>query len=139
MGKHQVYASEPPPPQRLRRTCAIYFTGVIKALLAIVALLAGGWMIIDGVHVLICGKYIGPEKPGPWSALFSRLGVNPFHLGPLFIVLGALWLACLAATLLGYTWGRWAAAVVAVASLWYLPLGTMLSLAYLGLLYFAKF
>ena len=110
----------------------------MKILFALVGLLAGGWMIVDGVHVMLRGKYIGPEKPGPWSVPFTKLGIDPFRLGPMFIGLGALWLICLVAVLSGQAWGKYAAAAVAIASLWYLPLGTILSLVYIVLLYFIR-
>jgi hypothetical protein len=92
-------------------------------------------MIFDGVHVLARGKYFGPPRPGPWSIPFERLGVNPFSLGPLFITLGTLWFVFAVAALAGQPWGRAGAAIVAIASLWYFPLGTILSLIYLALLY----
>src|SRR5215213_6595094 len=104
---------------------------VTKLLLPLVGALAGGWMIFDGVHVLLRGKYFGPEKPGPWSIPFTRLGIDPFRLGPLFILLGVLWLVFLIGTLSGQAWGWYGAMVIAIASLWYLPLGTVLSLVYI--------
>jgi hypothetical protein len=107
-----------------------------RLLAGLVAALAGGWMVFDGVHVMLRGKYFGPERPGPWSIPFVRLGVDPFALGPLFIVLGAAWLVCLVALLSGQAWGWWGAVIVAVASLWYFPLGTVLALVYLALLWF---
>jgi hypothetical protein len=111
---------------------------ILKLAMAVVSLLAGGWMIFDGVHVLARGRYFGPDRPGPWSIPFARLGVNPLALGPLFIGLGLLWLVFTAAALSGHGWGRVGGAIVAVASLWYFPLGTMLSLVYLALLYAAR-
>jgi hypothetical protein len=108
---------------------------ILKLFMALIALLAGGWMVFDGVHVLARGKYFGPERPGPWSVPFERAGVNPFALGPLFVTLGVLWLVFAAAALGGHAWGRTGAAIVAVASLWYFPLGTILALVYLVLLY----
>ena len=110
----------------------------MKILLALVGLLAGGWMIVDGVHVMLRGKYIGPAKPGPWSVPFVKMGVDPFRLGPMFVGLGTLWLIFLIATITGQRWGKYGAAAVAVASLWYLPVGTILSLAYLAILYFTR-
>ena len=108
---------------------------ILKLSMAVVAVLAGGWMIFDGVHVLLRGKYFGPERPGPWSIPFTRLGINPSSLGPLFIALGVLWLV-FAIGAIGYRgWGRTGGAIIAVASLWYFPLGTVLSLIYLLLLY----
>jgi hypothetical protein len=123
----------------MSRVVILGIAGGGKIALAAVGLLAGGWMIIDGIHVMLRGKYIGPEKPGPWSALFVKLGVDPFRLGPMFIALGVLWLVFLAATLADQTWGKYGAAAIAIASLWYLPLGSVLSLAYLLLLYFTQF
>src|SRR5438046_1304060 len=99
---------------------------------ALTGLLAGGWMLFDGMHVLFRGKYFGTEKPGPWSIPFVRLGIDPFRLGPLFILFGILWLVFLLATLYGQTWGWYASLALALASLWYFPLGTFLSLLYIG-------
>jgi hypothetical protein len=103
----------------------------------LIAALAGGWMVFDGIHVVLRGKYFGPGKPGPWSTVFTKLGVDPFVLGPVFITLGVAWLTCLVAISGGKTWGWYGGAVVAVATLWYLPLGTILSLAYLAVFYVA--
>ena len=108
---------------------------ILKLAMSVVALLAGGWMIFDGIHVFVRGKYFGPERPGPWSVPFARLGINPFSLGPLFVILGALWLVFAVAALAGRGWGRTSGTAVAIASLWYFPLGTILSLIYLVLLY----
>jgi hypothetical protein len=108
---------------------------LVRTLIVLVAALAGGWMIFDGLHVLVRGKYFGPERPGPWSVPFARAGINPLALGPVFIALGVCWLVFLAAMLGGRTWGRYGAAAVAIASLWYFPLGTMLAAIYLGLLW----
>lgn len=100
-----------------------------------VALLAGGWMLFDGIHVILRGKYFGPEKPGPWSGMFVSLGINPFRLGPMFIGFGVAWLVCLMAIWLGLPWGRTVGILIAVATLWYLPLGTVLSVIYIALLW----
>src|SRR3954469_24887119 len=109
-----------------------------KLPIMLVGLLAGGWMIIDGAHVMLRGKYIGPDKPGPWSVPFVRAGIDPFRLGPLFVAMGVLWLVFLAANLSGQRWGWYGGVIVAIASLWYVPLGTLLSLIYLCLLYFER-
>jgi len=39
-------------------------------------------MLLDGIYVMLKGKYVGPEKPGPWSTLFYKLKVDVFNLGP---------------------------------------------------------
>jgi hypothetical protein len=108
---------------------------IIKVIVSLIAVLTGGWMIFDGIYVLTTGKYFGPEKPGPWSDLVSVIGVNPFDLGIPFIILGVLWLLFLVGLLLNQSWSWYGAVIVAVATLWYLPVGTVLSVLYIGLLF----
>ena len=107
----------------------------LKIIAAIIAVIAGGWMIFDGVHVMVRGKYFGPDKPGPWSIAWAKMGVDALRLGPVFVGLGLLWMVFLVALLAGQKWGWYGAAVVAVATLWYLPVGTVLSVIYLVLLW----
>ena len=108
---------------------------VTKIIASLIALLVGGWMIFDGVHVLRTGKYFGPEKPGPWSDVVASIGLDPFRFGIPFIVLGLLWLLFLSAMLLQQSWAWYAALLTAILTLWYLPVGTILSLLYIVLLW----
>jgi hypothetical protein len=108
---------------------------IAKIITSLIALLVGGWMIFDGIYVLATGKYFGPEKPGLWSDLIGAIGVDPFKLGPLFIAFGLLWLFFLTAMLLRQSWGWQAARFTAFLTLWYLPVGTVLSLLYILLLF----
>lgn len=91
-------------------------------------------MIFDGIHVLAAGKYFGPEKPGPWSHLVASVGLNPLSLGVPFIGLGLFWLLSHSAMLLRQSWGWYAAMLTAILTLWYLPVGTALSVLYIVLL-----
>jgi hypothetical protein len=43
---------------------------IVKGIIAFIAPLLGGWMMFDGSHLLIYGKFFGPEKPGPWRHRF---------------------------------------------------------------------
>lgn len=106
-----------------------------KVIVSIIALITGGWMIFDGVHVLSTGKYFGPEKPGLWSDVISYVGGDPFRLGFPFIAFGVLWLLFLAAMLLHQQWGWYGALLIAILTLWYLPVGTALSVMYIVLLF----
>ena len=108
---------------------------VARIMISLVALLVGGWMIFDGTHVLTTGKYFGPEKPGPWSDLVSLVGLDPFRFGVPFIVLGALWLLFLGLMLLHQTWAWYGALLTAVATLWFLPVGTVFSVLYIVMLF----
>lgn len=108
----------------------------VKVVLSVIALLVGGWMIFDGLHVLTTGRYFGPEKPGPWSDVVAAAGLDPFGFGATFIVLGFLWLLSLAAVLrLRQPQAWYAALLTAILTLWYLPVGTILSLLYIVLLF----
>lgn len=106
----------------------------MKIVLIISALANGGYMLLDGLYVMMKGKYIGPEKPGPWSGLFELLHINVFQLGPLFIAYGIGWLVYLVSLLTAQSWSWTAGLVMGIATLWYLPFGTLLSIITLILL-----
>jgi hypothetical protein len=103
------------------------------------ALVTGGFQVIDGAHVLITGKYIGPETPGPWRHLVHAIGLDPLTLGPAFIALGACWLTTTALLLFtASTWAWWSLMATAAITLWYLPVGTATALATIVTLMLAR-
>ncbi|PID36442.1 MAG: hypothetical protein CR993_05075 [Rhodobacterales bacterium] len=109
---------------------------MVHWIIAILAGINGLWMIADGVHVLRNGKYIGPEVPGPWRHIVEAIGLDPLKIGPAFIFLGAFWLLALALHL-----GKISSLLLILAAfttLWYLPLGTIISLAVLGLVFLTR-
>ncbi len=110
----------------------------MKIFISVLALLNGAFMLIDGIYVMLNGKYIGPEKPGPWSALFEKLNVDVFKLGPLFVVFGILWLTWLFGLWTHRTWAYSFGIIISILTLWYLPVGTIFSLIVLGTLIFAR-
>lgn len=85
-------------------------------------------MLMDGIFVLIKGKFIGPEKPGPWANLFYKLNVDVFKLGPLFIFYGLIWLVWLYALWTQQSWAYLAGLIISALTLWYMPIGTLISL-----------
>ncbi len=107
----------------------------LRVLVLLLALLEGGWLAFDGGRALIVGDYVTPSSGtyagqlGPWSKLVSAVGIDPrstlmksIHLG-----LGSAWLVVIVCFALRLPWAWWAMLVCAVASLWYLPFGTLLS------------
>ena len=110
----------------------------VKVLFVVIALLNGGWMLFDGIHVLVKGKYFGPPEPGPWSKVVAKVGLNPFSLGPVFVVLGVLWITAVFGILLGASWAWLLALIVAIFSLWYIPVGTILSVVVIIILILFK-
>ena len=104
---------------------AIYLLGVVM----------GSWLIFDGAHVLAKGKYFGPPDPGPWADVVRAIGVNPFSLGGPFILLGCLWLVSIYALFSQQPWSSVFSGGVAILSMWYLPVGTVISAIFLVLLW----
>ena len=108
---------------------------MIRILLIIFALINGGYMLADGIYVLINGKFIGPEKPGPWALVFERLDVNVFRLGPMFVLFGVVWLAFAAGLFTEKVWAIYLGAAISILTIWYFPIGTLLSVAVIVLIF----
>ena len=102
----------------------------------------GGWMTFDGARAFVTGEYVTPQSGpnagqlGPWSRVIAAVGLDPrsatvkaVHIG-----LGVLWLAAVVCFAARFGWARWTMASCAVASLWYLPAGTLVGVVELGLL-----
>jgi len=117
----------------------VHWLGWIVVLLAFVE---GGWLAFDGGHALVKGDYVTPSSGtyagqlGPWSKLVSAVGIKPrstlmksIHLG-----LGLLWVVMIVCFLLRVPWAWQGMLICAVAGLWYLPFGTLLSVIQLVLL-----
>lgn len=85
-------------------------------------------MLTDGIFVILNGKYIGPDLPGPWAELFYALDINVFKLGPLFIAFGLVWLFFLFALRTSRSWAYKLGLAISILTLWYLPVGTLFSL-----------
>ena len=106
----------------------------MKLLLIIISLFNASYMLIDGIFVIFKGKYIGPEKPGPWSDIFTKLNVDVFKLGPMFIIFGSLWFIFIFGLLTLQNWTYLFGIILSLATFWYLPFGTLISIAVFVLL-----
>lgn len=110
----------------------------MKILITILGLLNGGYMLLDGIYVMVNGKYIGPPKPGPWASLFYKLEIDVFKLGPLFIAFGLAWIVWLLLLWTNQPSAFLAGICLCICTLWYMPVGTVFSLIILGVLTFAR-
>jgi hypothetical protein len=110
----------------------------MKLLISILGFLNGAYMLLDGIYVLAKGKYIGPDRPGPWADLFNKWNVDVFRLGPMFVVFGLLWLVWLYGLWTSQSWGYVFGMAISVLTLWYLPVGTLFSVIILLVLIFAR-
>jgi hypothetical protein len=105
-----------------------------RVILVVLAVSAGGFMLLDGSRNLATGTYFGGGTLGPWSRLVSSAGFDPHHFGLAFVLLGLGWLVALAGLLGRRRWAWWTGLAVAVLSLWYLPVGAALALVWIALL-----
>lgn len=101
----------------------------------VLAFVEGGWLAFDGGRALIVGDYVTPSSGpyagqlGPWSKLASAVGIDPRStlMKAIHIGLGLAWLVVLIGFVLRLPWAWTGMLVCAVAGLWYLPFGTLLS------------
>jgi hypothetical protein len=100
----------------------------VKIIMILLAVANGVFMTMDGFHVMIKGKYIGPEKPGTWANLFYKLKINVFKLGPLFIILGLSWLLWAYGLWTNQGWAFIFGIIISVLTLWYIKVGTFISI-----------
>jgi hypothetical protein len=111
-------------------------------LVVVLAVAGGSWLLFDGSRALVVGDYVTPRsgehagRLGPWAGVVSAVGIEPRStaMKAVHVVLGLAWLVAAAGYATGTTWAGWSVAACAVASLWYLPIGTALALLELGLL-----
>jgi len=106
---------------------------LVIAIASLFQVAVGGYMIFDGMHALILGAYFGPGI-GPWGQLVSAIGLAPASMAAPFVIQGGpvdLFSFLGAVPLAVDLYGRVA---VTVGTLWYLPLGTTLSVIQIGML-----
>ena len=104
--------------------------------MVVLALIEGGWLAFDGGHALITGDYVTPQSPdrrgqlGPWSRVVAAVGIEPLStlMKGIHVGLGLGFLATTACFALGVPWARTGMIFCAGLTLWYLPVGTLLSL-----------
>lgn len=111
----------------------------MKYVVIVLSLINGLWMLVDGIYVVANGKYVGPDKPGPWASVIGLTGIDVFKLGPLFVLFGIAWLSFVGVFLTGATWARNFGLILSVLTLWYLLFGTLVSLVvFIALMFVIK-
>jgi hypothetical protein len=67
----------------------------------------------------------------PWVRLVERLGLDPLSFGPVCLIFGVAWLSVTIAILRGSQRAFQPAKILAIASLWYVIVGTGFAVIYL--------
>ena len=106
--------------------------------LRIAILILGGilglWLTFDGTRALVTGEYVTP-KTGPyagqlghWAKVVRAVGIDPKSTGVniAHVSIGLGWLVSLGGFAARADWARSALMACSVASLWYLPVGTLI-------------
>jgi hypothetical protein len=99
---------------------------IVYRFAAFLAFVQGAYMLADGAHYLTSGFYFG-DGLGPWAWLVVRAGIHPQSptMAYAFVGYGVAWIVSSITLAMGRA--RNVVALVAVATFWYLPLGTLIS------------
>jgi hypothetical protein len=108
----------------------------------VLGIILGGWLTFDGGRAVLVGDYVtaqsGPQagQLGPWSKLVAAVGLDPRSVAVKLahIILGLLWLGATGCFVARLPWAWGVLVGCAIASLWYLPFGTVIGIVELGLL-----
>ena len=103
-------------------------------------------MTFDGARALIVGDYVTPTSGqyagqlGPWSKLVSAAGIEPRStlMKCVFVTYGIGWLVIIGCYAMKLPWAWRAMLVAAIGALWYLPVGTTMSVIVIILLLILK-
>jgi hypothetical protein len=108
---------------------------ILKWIVFALSLFQGAWLTFDGSRAMIVGNYVtassGPRagQLGPWSRIVSAIGFDPRSrlIKGVHVILGIAWLVSAVLFVMRPPMGWWAVLFCSVASIWYLPIGTVLS------------
>ncbi|MDQ3957493.1 MAG: hypothetical protein M3273_04135, partial [Actinomycetota bacterium] len=84
---------------------------------------------------LVAGDYFTPASGahagelGPWARVVESVGIDPRSpvMKTFFVIYGMLWIAAIVAFALGQRWSWFAMLALALGSVWYLTVGTIVS------------
>jgi hypothetical protein len=104
--------------------------------MVVLALFSGGWMVFDGTRALVTGDYTTPNEGayagqlGPWSQVVQAIGIPPRStpMKAAFVAFGIGWLIVAYGLARRKPWALKRLIGMSVATLWYLPVGTAVSL-----------
>lgn len=111
-------------------------------IVVVLALVEGGWLALDGGHALVTGDYVTPSSGphagelGLWSKVVAAVGIAPrsTFMKSVHLIIGSIWIVMIVCFVARLSWAWTGMLVCAVAGMWYLPFGTLLSVIQILLL-----
>jgi hypothetical protein len=119
----------------------------VRAALVVLGFVEGAWMTFDGTRALSIGDYITPStrahagQLGPWNRVVNAVGIPPRSTAMklIFVVYGLSWLIIALGLAFRSGWALPAMLIAALATLWYLPVGTIFAIVQLvGLIWLRR-
>jgi hypothetical protein len=112
----------------------------VRLALVALGLVEGAWMTFDGTRALAVGDYVTPSSGahagqlGPWSHVVGAVGIPPRStvMKIIFVVYGLSWLIIALGLAFRSGWALPAMLIAALATLWYLPVGTIIGIVQLA-------
>jgi hypothetical protein len=112
----------------------------VRLALVVLGLVEGAWMTFDGTRALTVGDYVTPSSGahagqlGPWSKVVDAVGIPPRAtvMKLIFVVYGLSWLIIGLGLALRAGWALPALLFATLATLWYLPVGTVFGILQLA-------
>lgn len=107
----------------------------LKWVVVALALMDAGYMTADGIRALTSGDYFTPSSGehagelGPWARVVESFGIAPRSspMKAFFVIYGLIWSAFTVAFALEQSWSWLPMLVFAIGSIWYLTIGTIVS------------
>ncbi|MEZ5015574.1 MAG: hypothetical protein R2800_00855 [Flavipsychrobacter sp.] len=110
---------------------------VLKWVIILLSFFLFSFMVVDGSRALMIGDYFRPEtgeyagQLGPWAGLVKSVNIDPESdfMKWMFLLWGAIGLFIMVAFAMKVRDSAKALLIISLLTLWYLTMGTMLSLA----------
>lgn len=99
-----------------------------RHVLVVIALIFGSWLVVDAMTAIATGSYTSLSTGGQWMRVLRWTNIEPVSFAPGVLSLGMLWLISAIAAALRHSWWRGFFGTTAAMSLWYLPIGSFLSM-----------
>ena len=112
----------------------------VRLALVALGLVEGAWMTFDGTRALTVGDYVTASSGvhagqlGPWNFVVNAVGIPPRStaMKVIFVVYGLSWLIIGLGLAFRSVWALPAMLIAAIATLWYLPVGTIFGVVQLA-------